>query len=100
VQLFASSGWMSLSKDAFPTWELGTLLAGLGGLAEFAAKSTLLAKTAAMRLGTLMRVPSQGIIATIVIRQNALKCYSKMPCHLTWVELLNSGLEVIDSMGG
>jgi len=74
---------MSLSKDAFATWELGTLLAGLGGLAEFAAKSTLLANTAAIRLGTLMRAPSQRIIATIVIRQNGLKCYSKMPCRLT-----------------
>ena len=70
---------MSLSKDdAFATWELGTLLAGLGGLAEFAAKSTLLANTAAIRLGTLIRVPSQRIIATIVIRQNGSKCYPKI----------------------
>jgi len=31
-----------------------------------------------------MRVPSQRIITTIVIRQNALKCYSKIPRKLEW----------------
>ena len=75
MQLFASKGWMSFSKDALDTWELGTLLAGgadLNGRAELVANNALLANTTAMRLGTLMRVPSQRIIATIVIRQNAL----------------------------
>ena len=77
---------MSFSKDALATWEPGSLVAGsvgLSGRAELAAKSTLLANRTAMRLGALMRVPSQRIIVTLVIRQNALKCYSKMPSRLT-----------------
>jgi hypothetical protein len=52
VQLFASRGWTSLSKDAFAPWELGTLLAGLGGLAEFAAKVRCLQTRLRLRLGS------------------------------------------------
>ena len=82
AQLFASTGCRSLSKDVRATLALGALLAGaavLGGCEELAAKSTLPANKVTTKLGALIRVPSQRIIATIVIRQNALKCSSKSP---------------------
>ena len=82
AQLVASTGCRSLSKDVRATLALGALLAGaavLGGCEELAAKSTLPANKVTTKLRALIRVPSQRIIATIVIRQNALKWYSKIP---------------------
>jgi hypothetical protein len=45
---------------------------------------------AVMKTGALIPVPSQRIIATIVIRQNGLKCYAKMPCAVACRRLVGA----------